>query len=53
MLHRCQRVFAWFMRWLGINRAPIDVPLPPGVDPKKPYVMWPGTPYQHLMIPVR
>ncbi len=22
-------------------------------DPKKPYVMWPGTPYQHLMIPVR
>jgi hypothetical protein len=22
-------------------------------DPKKPYVMWPGTPYQHLMIPVK
>lgn len=22
-------------------------------DPTKPYVMWPGTPYQHLMIPVR
>jgi hypothetical protein len=22
-------------------------------DPKKPYVMFPGTPYQHLMIPVR
>lgn len=22
-------------------------------DPKKAYVMWPGTPYQHVMIPVR
>lgn len=22
-------------------------------DPKRPYVMWPGTPYQHLMIPVK
>jgi hypothetical protein len=22
-------------------------------EPKKPYVMWPGTPYQHLMIPVK
>ena len=22
-------------------------------DPRKPYVMWPGTPYQHLMIPVK
>lgn len=22
-------------------------------DPTKPYVMWPGTPYEHLMIPVR
>jgi hypothetical protein len=22
-------------------------------DPKKPYVMRPGTPYRHLMIPVR
>jgi hypothetical protein len=22
-------------------------------DPKKPYVMWAGTPYQHLMIPVK
>ena len=21
-------------------------------DPTKPYVMWPGTPYEHLMIPV-
>ncbi len=22
-------------------------------DPAKPYVMWPGTPYEHLMLPVR
>lgn len=22
-------------------------------DPKNPYVMWPGTPYEHLMIPIR
>ncbi len=22
-------------------------------DTRSPYVMWPGTPYQHLMIPVR
>jgi len=22
-------------------------------DPTKPYVMWPGTPYEHLMMPVR
>jgi hypothetical protein len=22
-------------------------------DPTKPYVMWPGTPYEHLMIPIK
>ncbi len=22
-------------------------------DPTKPYVMWPGSPYEHLMIPVK
>jgi hypothetical protein len=22
-------------------------------DPTQPYVMWPGTPYEHLMLPVR
>ena len=22
-------------------------------DPTKPYVMWPGTPYEHLMLPVQ
>jgi len=24
-----------------------------GADPTKPYVMWPGTQYEHLMLPVR
>lgn len=22
-------------------------------DPTKPYVMWPNTPYEHLMVPVK
>jgi hypothetical protein len=22
-------------------------------DPTKPYVMWAGTPYEHLMLPVK
>jgi hypothetical protein len=22
-------------------------------DPTKPYVMWPGSPYEHLMLPVK
>lgn len=30
----------------GYNRS-VDA------DPKKPYVMWPGSPYEHLMIPVK
>ena len=25
----------------------------PKPDPTKPYVMWPGTPYEHLMLPVQ
>jgi hypothetical protein len=25
----------------------------PEADPSKPYVMWPGSPYEHLMIPVK
>lgn len=25
----------------------------PDPDPTKPYVMWPGSPYEHLMIPVK
>jgi hypothetical protein len=27
-------------------------PRDPKADPTKPYVMWPGTPYEHLMLPV-
>ena len=22
-------------------------------DPTRPYVMWPGSPYEHLMLPVK
>jgi len=22
-------------------------------DPAKPYVMWPGSPYEHLMLPTK
>ena len=28
-------------------------PRDPKPDPAKPYVMWPGTPYEHLMLPVK
>ena len=28
-------------------------PMTADADPAKPYVMWPDTPYAHLMIPVR
>jgi hypothetical protein len=28
-------------------------PREPKPDPTKPYVMWPGTPYEHLMLPVQ
>jgi hypothetical protein len=28
-------------------------PRTPDPDPTKPYVMWPDTPYEHLMIPVK
>jgi hypothetical protein len=30
-----------------------DYPRDAKPDPAKPYVMWPGTPYEHLMLPVR
>ena len=37
--------------------APKDMmqayPTDPKPDPTKPYVMWPGTPYEHLMLPVQ
>ena len=28
-------------------------PRDPKGDATKPYLMWPGTPYEHLMLPVR
>ena len=28
-------------------------PRGPKADPTKPYVMWAGTPYEHLMLPVQ
>ena len=28
-------------------------PRNPKPDPHKPYVMWPGSPYEHLMLPVQ
>jgi hypothetical protein len=28
-------------------------PRTPDPDPTKPYVMWPGSPYEHLMLPVK
>jgi hypothetical protein len=30
-----------------------DYPRNPLPDTKAPYVMWAGTPYEHLMIPVQ
>ena len=30
-----------------------NYPREPKADPKKPYVMWAGTPYEHLMLPVQ
>jgi hypothetical protein len=31
----------------------VGYPKTADADPTKPYVMWPGTPYEHLMIPVK
>jgi hypothetical protein len=31
----------------------VGYPKTADADPTKPYVMWPGTPYEHLMLPVR
>jgi hypothetical protein len=33
--------------------AMVGYPKTADADPTKPYVMWPGTPYEHLMLPVR
>ena len=36
------------------NPGPMAEAYPKSADnPRQPYVMWPGTPYQHLMIPVK
>jgi hypothetical protein len=37
-----------------VGAAVKDLGLPdsPDADPAKPYIMWPGTPYAHAMIPV-
>ena len=34
-------------------KAMVGYPKTADADPTKPYVMWPGTPYEHLMIPVK
>jgi hypothetical protein len=38
---------------VGAKGALADYPRNPLPDTKAPYVMWAGTPYEHLMIPVR
>ncbi len=35
---------------LGVKRMKFPRTLDP--DPTKPYVMWPGTPYEHVMVPL-
>ncbi|MBV8116785.1 MAG: hypothetical protein JOY69_00205 [Candidatus Eremiobacteraeota bacterium] len=37
---------------LGTPAGTMGYPMTPDPDPSKPYVMWPNTPYAHLMIPV-
>lgn len=39
VLHRGTRHFIRFVNAVGMIRAPLDVALPPGVDPTKPYVL--------------
>jgi hypothetical protein len=34
-------------------KAMVGYPKAADADPTKPYVMWPGSPYEHLMIPVK
>jgi hypothetical protein len=38
---------------LGANAMMQGYPAGPDPDTSKPYVMWAGTPYEHLMIPVQ
>jgi hypothetical protein len=37
----------------GADRAFFADPAGPNPDTTRPYVMWAGTPYQHLMAPMR
>ncbi len=34
-------------------KTTIGYPKTADPDPTEPYVMWPGTPYEHLMLPVK
>jgi hypothetical protein len=39
---------------VGANADFYDLyPKKPDPDTSQPYIMWPGTPYQHVMIPVK
>jgi len=37
---------------VGPSAKAMGYPMTADADPTKPYVMWAGTPYAHLMIPV-
>jgi hypothetical protein len=37
---------------VGPSAKTMGYPMTPDADPTKPYVMWAGTPYAHVMIPV-
>jgi len=37
---------------VGPSAKTLGYPMTTDPDPTKPYVMWPGTPYAHVMIPV-
>jgi hypothetical protein len=37
---------------VGPSAKTLGYPMTPDADPSKPYVMWAGTPYAHVMIPV-
>ena len=37
---------------LGPAAKTMGYPMTANADPTKPYVMWPDTPYAHLMLPV-
>ena len=38
---------------VGAASQMLGYPRSPDPDTSKPYVMWPGTPYEHLMVPVK